>query len=337
MSQGTAIEWTHRPGTKGETWNVTTGCNKVSAGCKNCYAERMHKRQLVLNPQKYKQPFLEGAVPYYSALGTPFKWRKPRTVFVNSMSDLFHEGVDFEFLTIVFDVMRQCPQHTFLLLTKRPERMAEYLQTVQVVKPGQPRPAIWRESIVAENWPLPNVWLGTSVEDQQSANDRIPHLLKCPAAIRFLSCEPLLGALDPWAAPTAPADWMTGIDWVIAGGESGPGARPMHPEWVRALRDQCAAAGAAFFFKQWGAWVNDVEALSNNTPACQIKTSGETMYYPSKGDSADRFITEQFMFKVGKKAAGRMLDGVAHNAWPEGAASYQPIASSASTRGNTSK
>lgn len=299
----TTIEWTQRPGTKGETWNPTTGCNKLSAGCKHCYAEVMHKRLQAMGMGKYEQDFSAGVVTHADTLTIPLKWKKPRTVFVNSMSDLFHADVPFDFIDQVFAVMALTPQHTYQILTKRPERMAEYLAGLQraaddhapLTQSGQFSPAnvinlrnlvlVSRGSGVGgrgfkANWPLPNVWLGTSVENQAAADERIPHLLRCPAAVRFLSCEPLLGAVDlrhiridgPEPDLTYYIDCLNGyhqgglqwgdregsafvkIDWVIGGGESGHTPRPMLPEWPRGLRDQCKAAKVPFFFKQWGEW-----------------------------------------------------------------------------------
>jgi len=218
----TAIEWTD------ETWNPVTGCTKVSPGCDHCYAERITNRfggpgafdTVVLHPER---------------LGKPLRWRKSRMVFVNSMSDLFHDDVPDEFIGRVWQVMGAASMHTFQVLTKRPGRMASLLNE-----------RILTHIPVLPNWPLPNVWLGTSVEDQKWADIRIPKLLDAPAAVRFLSCEPLLGPVD---LRIYPGSW---VDWVIVGGESGPGARPMHPDWARSLRDQCVAAEVPFFFKQWG-------------------------------------------------------------------------------------
>jgi len=249
-----SIEWTQ------ETWNPTTGCNKVSQGCKNCYAETMHKRLQGMGQPKYKRDFNKGVMMHDDALDYPLTIKKPTMFFVNSMSDLFHDDVTFEFIDKVFATMAATPQHTYQVLTKRAEIMKDYFAWKQLV---------WRNNYQ----PLPNVWLGVSCEDQTTADERIPYLLKCPAAVRFLSCEPLLGPIDlETIDPESPGgnigsiNAFTGdencfdhsesrggpIHWVIAGGESGHGARPMHPEWVRSLRDQCADADVPFFFKQWG-------------------------------------------------------------------------------------
>jgi protein gp37 len=235
----TAIEWTDT------TWNPVTGCDRVSPGCDNCYAMTLAKRLKGMGQANYQHdgdPRTSGPgfglTLHPDALDKPLHWRKPRRVFVNSMSDLFHPDVPVDFIADVWAVMQATPQHTYQILTKRPQRMAR---------------------VVANNieWnPLPNVWLGTSVENQRYADLRIPHLLATPAAVRFLSIEPLLGSVnlhDVFAPLDIHARWsLHDIDWCIVGGESGRGARPMDPEWARSLRDQCEAAAVPFFFKQWG-------------------------------------------------------------------------------------
>lgn len=210
----TAIEWTDA------TWNPVTGCDKVSAGCKHCYAETMARRLKAMRVPAYRDGFAVRLQP--DRLEQPLRWRKPRMVFVNSMSDLFHAAVPLDYIRQVFDVMRRAERHTFQVLTKRADRLAE-LST-------------------ALDWP-PNVWMGVSVERADFVA-RIDRLREVPAAVRFLSLEPLLGPL--------PGLNFDGIGWVIVGGESGPRARPMAREWVVDLRDQCLAAGVPFFFKQWG-------------------------------------------------------------------------------------
>ena len=352
----TTIEWTQRPGTKGETWNPTTGCNKLSAGCKHCYAEVMHKRLQAMGQAKYQQDFSAGVVTHADTLSIPLKWKKPRTVFVNSMSDLFHEAVPFSFIDQVFAVMALTPQHTYQILTKRPERMAEYLASPDVYSrvrsivdgPSDVRSAWfqtlnrfqredsqkqWWTDLRKENWPLPNVWLGTSVEDQATADARIPHLLMCPAAVRFLSCEPLLGAVDinPFLYRVGGSRWeqpRNDIHWVIAGGESGPMARPMHPDWARSLRNQCKVAGVPFFFKQWGEWVGGQFDRRKAKMICQEGTvlnqlNGGRIFWCKPGapkmhvwDEADHYWTNASA-KVGKARAGRLLDGVEHNEFPK--------------------
>lgn len=214
MATQTTIEWTHT------TWNPVTGCTKVSAGCKNCYAERMAHRLRAMGQERYRNGFKVTLQP--QALDEPRRWRKPRLVFVNSMSDLFHRDVPVEFIVKVFETMASCPQHTFQVLTKRSERLRR-------LAPELP-------------WPS-NVWMGVSVENQKAVA-RIVDLVEVPAAVRFLSVEPLLGPLDELS--------LDGIGWVIVGGESGPGARPMEPSWVVDIRDGCLEVGVPFFFKQWG-------------------------------------------------------------------------------------
>lgn len=214
MALGSTIEWTQA------TWNPVTGCTKVSAGCKNCYAERMSKRLKAMGKPQYANGFKLTLQP--DALELPLRWKRARTIFVNSMSDLFHKDVPSEFIEQVFSVINRCPQHTFQILTKRPEVAAQLADRL--------------------HW-TPNIWMGTSVENVLVLN-RIACLRRIPARIRFLSVEPLLGPI-----PKLP---LSGIHWVIVGGESGPGARPMQLEWVRAIRDRCIAEQVPFFFKQWG-------------------------------------------------------------------------------------
>lgn len=214
MTAKTRIEWT------GMTWNPVTGCTKITQGCKHCYAERMAKRLKAMGNPRYPNGF--DITLHEDLIDAPRRWRTPSRVFVNSMSDLFHEEIPERFIERVFATMRDCPRHTFQILTKRSERLRELAPRL--------------------DWPA-NVWMGVSVENAEVIG-RIADLNTVPAAIRFLSCEPLIGPLD--ALPLA------GIHWIIVGGESGPGARPMAPDWVRSLRAQCETAGVAFFFKQWG-------------------------------------------------------------------------------------
>jgi protein gp37 len=234
LAQGSSIEWTE------STWNPVVGCAKVSAGCRNCYAERMAKRLAAMALADVKSGRAPGRKANYlhvinnrgrwngkvyldeGAVDDPRAWREPRVIFVNSMSDLFHPDVPLTFIRKVFDTMNACPQHTFQILTKRPERAAELSAKL--------------------TW-TPNIWMGASVEDAL-VRDRVGHLRKTAAHIRFLSVEPLIGPI--------PRLSVAGIHWVIVGGESGPGARPMQIEWVRQIRDRCVANGVPFFFKQWG-------------------------------------------------------------------------------------
>lgn len=240
MSDNSSIEWTEA------TWNPVTGCTKVSPGCAHCYAETFAERFRGVPGHPYERGFDLQVRP--ERLTQPLEWKRPRLIFVNSMSDLFHRDLPLEFIQSVFDTMVRADWHTFQVLTKRSERLAE-------LAPKLPWPA--------------NVWMGVSVENQRWTS-RIDDLRRVPAAVRFLSCEPLLGPLNLN---------LSGIHWVIAGGESGARARPMRPEWARAIRDQCEAAGAPFFFKQWGA----------------------------HGEDGDR---------VGKSKAGRLLDGKTWNSLP---------------------
>lgn len=301
----TAIEWTHRPDTIGAVWNPCTGCDKKSPGCDNCYACVMAKRLKGMGQAKYQtdgDPRTSGlgfgVAIHPDALPIPLRWRKPRTVFVNSMSDLFHARVPREFVAEVFAVMALTPQHTYQVLTKRPERMPRMLDdpgfrdqvwVAACKRAGAGDYAVGYSRILGglglpwagpSVWPLPNVWLGTSIESQKYADERIPWLLDTPAAVRWLSCEPLLGPVDltrvqliPPAPPHGPGvhlDALRGhaiepddvlpnrVDWVVCGGESGPGARPMDEEWVRSLVRQCAEAGVPAFVKQLGtAWAHE--------------------------------------------------------------------------------
>jgi protein gp37 len=230
MGLNTGIEWTDA------TWNPSTGCDRVSEGCDNCYALALAKRLKAMGNRRYSTDGNArtsgpgfGLTLHEDKLHEPYSWRKPRRVFVNSMSDLFHSKVPPRFIWDVFQVMADLPQHQFQILTKRPRRM---LSTVRK----------WYELSGMEL--LPNVWLGTSVENQLWANRRVPLLQQVPAEVRFISCEPLLGRVE--------LESLTGIHWVIVGGESGPRARLMDEGWVRGVRDQCLEEGVAFFLKQWG-------------------------------------------------------------------------------------
>lgn len=214
MASQSSIEWTDA------TWNPVTGCSKVSAGCKFCYAERLALRLQAMGQPRYVDGF--SVTLHHDLLDLPRRWRSPRRVFVNSMSDLFHEDVPLAFIRRVFQTMSECPQHIFQILTKRSGRLKD-------IAPALP-------------WPE-NVWMGVSVEDSRVLS-RIDDLIEVPATVRFLSCEPLIGPLD--ALP------LDGIDWIIVGGESGPAARPMRREWALSVLKQCQDNGVPFFFKQWG-------------------------------------------------------------------------------------
>jgi protein gp37 len=332
MADRTKIEWTDA------TWNPIRGCTRVSEGCRHCYAEGMAARfsdpgqwghglaQRVALPGGGTDHRWTGKVELVdAALDLPLRWYTPRRIFVNSTSDLFHEKVPDEWIDSVFCVMGAATRHTFQVLTKRPERMRDYLTrrrcNFAVKAPIGGGMVDWHPFNKELAVP-PNVWLGTSIEDQATADERIPHLLATPAAVRFLSCEPLLGPVDltgiaiprPDLRASVILDVLNGtgglvrggpgrIDWVICGGESGPGARPMHPDWARSLRDQCQAAGVPFFFKQWGEWEpRRGFACPDDLPR----------------DGWHHFDPECSMRRVGKKNAGRLLDGREWNEVPNG-------------------
>ncbi|MBA9067480.1 protein gp37 [Methylobacterium sp. RAS18] len=362
MAQNSKIEWTEA------TWNPIVGCTIVSPGCTNCYAMKMAARLDAMGQPRYAgltKPSRAGAVwtgemkLAEEALTIPLRRKKPTTWFVNSMSDLFHESVPDAWIDRVFAVMALCPQHTFQVLTKRSARMRAYMAGCENPPYDLPLREPWltqwhrRDGIAAamgeigrkypdtlgrvRRLPLPNVWLGVSAEDQRRADERVPDLLATPAAVRFVSAEPLLGPIDFNAMPFAEGDrrhrWsaLTGqalmhatgvdghpdctvrldkpifprLDWIIVGGESGPNARPMHPSWARSIRDQCAAAGVAFHFKQHGAWAD-------------VGPHPRGEYVASDPRVEDQIHDRDpvFMAPVGKKAAGRLLDGVEHNGFP---------------------
>lgn len=300
MSDNTKIEWTDA------TWNPITGCSVVSAGCKNCYAMKLAGTRLKHHPSRAgltintsNGPVWNGEVRFNRDwLDQPIKWKRPRMIFVCAHGDLFHESVPDEWVDRVFAVMALCPQHTFQVLTKRPERMREYMgdlhpgskRVLAIRQATSPLMAIAGNPSFAIHFPLPNVWLGVSVENQEAADERIPLLLDTPAAIRWISAEPLLGPVDisNWIDPDyftgCADDGIKGLHWVVAGGESGLNARPMHPDWARLLRNQCNEAGVAFHFKQWGEWKTD-----ESVPLIEC---------------------------VGKKAAGRILDGRTWDEYP---------------------
>ncbi len=380
MADRTSIEWTDA------TWNPIVGCSVVSPGCTNCYAMRLAGTRLKHLPSRAGLTRDTKAGPVWTgetrfdekALTQPLRWRSPRRIFVNSMSDLFHESVADEWIDKIFAVMALCPQHTFQLLTKRPARMRSYLRANPGIRIRSEMPRLVGPIQVIEmDWPLPNVWLGVTTEDQPRADERIPILLDTPAAVRFVSIEPMLGAMNigewmpgchecteacGWRSASAPprekchhcgmtsqtfgefcplcghqdfgavcpvceADAVQHhpdtpcLDWVICGGESGPGARPMHPDWARSLRDQCAAGGVPFLFKQWGEW-----APGECASGAQTRSERGAWYFNGRWDQ--RTITpreggemhiddEPDVWRVGKRAAGRLLDGIEHNAYPE--------------------
>lgn len=381
----TGIEWVKNPdGSQGRTWNPIRGCTRISPGCGGpgphggCYAEVIAARFSGPGLPYHGIAEMRGGKARWTGklafvedkVTEPLKVRKPTTWFVNSMSDLFHESVPDEWIDRVFAVMALCPQHTFQVLTKRAARMRAYMAARSVDYStslaaawhaiGLP-PALERRSLLRVwpqggaclgrelPWPLPNVWLGVSAEDQRRADERVPDLLATPAAVRFVSAEPLLGPIDfnrlsrprreGYGAGYLDAlrGWTRGaghgyrefdaesrLDWIIVGGESGPGARPMHPDWARQIRDACAAAGVAYLFKQWGAYqhgstmgrtpsldrivFNDGRMLTDVTmPACKAEDR----------ENGWQSRAPEMMALVGKRAAGRLLDGVEHNGFPE--------------------
>lgn len=387
MGDKSKIEWTEA------TWNPVVGCSIVSPGCTNCYAMKMAGRIEAMATARTTAEGSPGTLATHYAGTTrrtktgpvwtgelalapdhillqPLKWRRPRMIFVNSMGDLFHENVPDQWIDKVFAVMALCPHHTFQVLTKRAERMRNYFAGRSA---GDP----WAEAADAisdmlrmydhvtvlepKDIPLPNVWLGVSAEDQKRAEERIPHLISTPAAVRFVSAEPLLGpidfrnldidgdsvmdavsrlsAADVWRSDWDPSvtrttledaiegfeDWGgtyppsetrgPGLDWIIVGGESGPGARPMHPDWARSIRDQCQAAGVPFFFKQWGEWVPSQIAVEGKTHVMRACGGLELQRF----DSMEQLDMPgaQWVWRPGKRVAGRLLDGREHNEMPE--------------------
>lgn len=258
MSKGSTISWTN------DTWNPVRGCSKVSVGCKNCYAETFAERWRGIPGHAFEQGFDLRLVP--EKLDEPLHWKKPRRIFVNSMSDLFHEKVPFEYIDRVWHTMAEAHQHIYQILTKRPERMLEFFEWTKTELKRAGLDEWWKGYTV-----MPHVHLGVSVENQDAADKRIPILLQVPAAVRFLSCEPLLGPVDLrdglWVGPEGGAEYSytprNMISWVIVGGESGHGCRPMDLDWARSIRDQCRETGTAFFMKQTGGARDKGESLES--------------------------------------------------------------------------
>lgn len=380
MAGRTKIEWCT------DSWNPIVGCSIVSPGCTNCYAMTMaHRIELMSggSPSGLAGHYVgmtkqvngrsvwtdKVALAPEHILLQPLKWPKSRRIFVNSMGDLFHESVPDEWIDQVFAVMALCPQHTFQVLTKRAERMRKYLQDddvyTRVSDEALSRLHLSRhpdgrfvgdgdggvEGLV--NWPLPNVWLGVSAERQQEADERIPHLLQTPAAIRFVSAEPLLGPIDFTylsAGSILTLDALTGmhadvegavegvidypdpkLDWVIVGGESGRNARPMSIHWAREIRDQCAAAGVPFYFKQWGEWAPAGVRRSGDPGRFAFGDYEHARTEMVQVDSYPRQFTKfgarTVLARVGKKAAGRLLDGREHNEFPSSASAPSDLPS----------
>lgn len=394
----TSIQWADR------VWNPVVGCSKVSAGCQNCYAERMHRRlQSGLDKTgKYSEPFSTVRL-HEPSLDIPLSWKNPKRIFVNSMSDLFHGDLSFNDVDEVMARIAVNQQHNYIILTKRPERMVEYFKDngradnpaweyteyysgissrVQEEDPPHAPSSYYKRtgeyedalqavcSSLSSCGHLPNLWLGVSVEDQKTADERIPLLLETPAAVRFVSCEPLLGPVDLSGYLNLDKDceileleegdnsdiccgcnYEEGtycnaserkLDWVIVGGESGPSARPMHPQWVRDIRDQCLSAEVPFHFKQWGEWVAiskgcfrqevfgiDIDTeiaytcadLSDKGKLFHLSTSGECAKETDSYDDPWFDIMDSSgsvpINKVGKKKAGNELDGQVWEQFPE--------------------
>lgn len=299
------IEWTDA------TWNPVTGCTPVSAACDNCYARRLARRMAGRCGYPAAEPFRVTDHP--NRLAEPDRWKKPRRVFVCSMGDLFHDDVPDDYLDRVFWAILKNPRHTFQILTKRPERMAGYLTS----------PKTWgylmgrmtaddpiRTAAEAAGY-IPNLWAGATVENQTAADDRLPNLMLTPAAVHFLSSEPLL-------SPVNLNGWLP--DWIITGGENGPDARPTHPDWFRGLRDQADAAEIPFFFKGWGAWavatkehgVHGSTMPDDDPRYCWIGDDGRTARPSSHG-----LQTAYAMARLIRGRKAKTLDGRTHNAFPE--------------------
>lgn len=316
------IDWLNLPGYKGETFNPIVGCTKVSPACKNCYAEKMARRISGIAIAKYNdEDFDLSGIGNYAevilngkwngqtrfvpnAINKPLHWKKSRMIFVCSMSDLFHETVDYDWIDRVMKVAEECPEHIFVFLTKRPFAMKGYFDV----------------QTEYENYiPLKNVWLGVTAENQKEADKRIPILLDIPAAKRFVSIEPMLGKIDLNLINEGiglDIDCLNGtcksmnetyhdgpkLDWVICGGESGHNARPMHPDWVRSIRDQCKEVGTPFFFKQWGHWIPE-----DLWPEDICLDMNKTMYAHDHNEN---------YFPIGTKKSGSQLDGQHHKEFP---------------------
>ncbi|WP_417831690.1 DUF5131 family protein [Terasakiella sp.] len=378
----TSIEWTDK------TWNPIAGCTVVSEGCKNCYAINQAMRNAAMGCDKYVGTTRKSGTKHVwtgkinfdeKALLAPLKRKIPTRYFVNSMSDLFHENVPDEWIDKIFAVMALCPQHTFQVLTKRPERMREYYQN-----PARDDLITWAQAEFANRFQsqtvsLPNVWLGVSIEDQKTADERIPILLDTPAAVRWVSAEPLLGPVrldriggwsetyedlgrhpdDYWPANAYDAMWLDAlfgvyagearlpdgqalgtidvglrhcggkIDWVVVGGESGHGARPMHLEWVQKIQEQCGGhVNVPFLFKQWGTWLPHSHFVDQCVPDDDEITRYKTMEWrgdvwadvgkPVWSDFTDGVVDEDHCYAlVGKKKAGRLLNGKTYDQYPE--------------------
>jgi len=370
MSDRSAIEWTDA------SWNpIRAGlfeiqddgsgkerigwhCEHISEGCRNCYAERINLR--LGTGFEFKPGNLRGRPGYHGGgidhpklfldeamLTLPLRWKKPRKIFVCSMTDLFADFVPYEWIDKMFAVMALCPQHMFQVLTKRAARMRYYFADANLFARIDAKiREQWDSAINTQAFliPLPNVWFGVSCERQEEADERIPLLLETPAAVRFVSAEPLLGPIDLREIhiddddeDITHIDALTGdeglilrriggtrLDWVIAGGESGPNARPMHPDWARSLRDQCEAARVPFFFKQWGGWIPHTPRAAGDLGG-EVRSGRVKIVHPTGQSDVEVYAAtggrstipgSRYMARVGKKSAGRLLDGKEHNEFP---------------------
>ncbi len=296
----TRIEWCrNQDGTPGVTWNPVTGCSPVSEGCAHCYAHAMATRLKAMGVKKYANGF--EVTCHKDELYLP-RFEKSQTIFICSMSDMFHEKISFEFIHKIFVsiriVLRGGLDHRFIICTKRPQRMLEFWHWNKREFGKYPNVHLADEKIVLNN----HIWLGVTAENQQRADERIPILLQIPAAVHFVSAEPLLGPLDL-------SPWIDRLQWVIAGGETGPNARPMHSDWARKLRNDCQSANIPFFFKHFGEWVftgdNATHALTSYGALYKITDS--------KADTNGHYLCS----KIGKKYAGRILDGREWSEMPE--------------------
>ena len=376
-----------------ETWNPIRGCSRISEGCRNCYAETMAARfsgpgqpyeGLARRNKNGEARWTGIARTVHNMLDQPLRWERPRRIFVNSMSDLFHESLSNEEIAAIFGIMAAAPRHTFQVLTKRPQRMLDWFEWFRAEAYSEKRKHVLATYAANElgdasdesqgkqharlmnlydsttgvsqgdlPWPLPNVWLGVSVENQAAANERLPILMEVPAALRFVSFEPLLGPVDAtrWIfdreaairqAQNGPASMSREqaeeyiadrIDWAIVGGESGKGARPMHPDWARSLIGQCKEAGIPAIFKQWGDWAPYIDESKYTRGGAETPRNAQTFVnldgttgaiWMIDGDGYLSNWTTNYiegeshpMTRVGKRKAGDLLDGVEYKAFPE--------------------
>ena len=330
------------------SWNPVTGCDPISAGCKNCYAKRMANRLKAMHQPKYANGFK--VTCHESALQDPMKRKKPTIYFVDSMGDIFHKDVPFDFIDKIYASMALNPDDTFIILTKRYERMLEYASQFETDNNDRLFDA-WYEYLgylpdekemvllIKLKWPLQNVWHGHSISNQDDADKSVQYLLKTESAKRIISLEPALDLVE------FQKSWLTGyenvptgtclgaqsagktetflvnsIDLIIMGGESGPDARPMHPDWARSVRDQCKDAGVPFYFKQWGEWIASAHVrCDGKSKGSFISNDYETLLAQNAISGDEAYLNDRMPFimrRVGKQAAGYKLDGKIHREWP---------------------